>query len=200
VYNELDNFIFDSPPEKINFCIKCGSKVEFNLPTDGDENKRFICTKCNFVHYQNPKIVVGTLSVHNNKILLCKRAIQPQKNKWTLPAGFMENGETSVNGAWRETFEEACAKVNITKIFSLMNIPKAMQVHIFYLADFDGNHATSSESLETQLFAIDEIPWDELAFNSVYYTLKNYISYIQSNKASELPFHSTIKFNNIVNT
>ena len=188
--NNIENFIFDD----IKYCVKCASIVEYNLPPDGDIHKRYICTNCKHINYQNPKIVVGTISIYNNKILLCKRAIEPRYGYWTLPAGFMENGETTFNGAWRETMEEATAKANLEKLFALINIPRIGQVHLFYLANFDGNYQAGEESLETALFDINEIPWDKLAFPSVEVTLKSYIEYIKLTNKSDiiLPYHHVV--------
>jgi ADP-ribose pyrophosphatase YjhB (NUDIX family) len=181
--------------DEIKYCTKCASNVEYELPPDGDNHKRYVCTKCKHVHYQNPKVVIGTISIHDNKILLCKRGIEPRYGYWTLPAGFMENGETTFNGAWRETFEEATAKVDIQKLFAVINIPKIGQVHMFYLAKFDGVYSSGTESLDTALFDLNNIPWDNLAFPSVESALKSYIEYvsiINDKNYINLPYHHTV--------
>ncbi len=196
-YNPEHSFNYQS--EVINFCIKCGSNVDKTMPIDGDNQLRYICmnSNCQHVHYQNPKIVVGTISTYQNKILMCKRAINPQYGKWTLPAGFMENGESTCNGAYRETLEEANAISNIKQMFCLINIPQAMQVHIFYLASFDGKHSATNESLETKLFSIGEIPWSELSFGTVEYALKKYIEFsFEKQNNIVMPYHYTIIDNN----
>jgi ADP-ribose pyrophosphatase YjhB (NUDIX family) len=179
--------------DEVKYCIKCGSKVSYILPPDGDIYKRFVCNNCQHIHYQNPKIVIGTISIFENKILLCKRGIQPRYGYWTLPAGFMENGETTIEGAKRETFEEANASSNISQLFSIINVQKIGQVHLFYLANFDGVHIAGSESLETQLFNLEEIPWNFLAFPSIHATLKSYIEYVNANVNSfTLPIHHEV--------
>ncbi len=193
--NNIENFVFD----EIKYCVKCSADMKYEIPEDGDNHERYVCTKCKHVNYQNPKIVVGTISIysshtHNAKVLLCKRGIEPRYGYWTLPAGFMENGETTFNGAWRETFEEATAKPNLERLFSVINIPRIGQVHMFYLASFDGIYKSGEESLETNLFDLNEIPWDKLAFPSVEVTLKSYIEYIKSDNKQNiiLPYHHTV--------
>ncbi len=201
MYNQqlnTDTFLQD----EIKYCIKCGSAVMLQMPPDGDNHLRFVCTQCKHIHYQNPKIVVGSLSIYQNKILLCKRAIQPRYGYWTLPAGFMENGETTFNGAWRETFEETGAHINIQSIFAIINVIKVAQVHMFYLAEFNGEFKThTTESLDVALFDIQDIPWQNLAFESVSIALKRYIEYIADKKMpkhthasclSYLPYHDNV--------
>jgi ADP-ribose pyrophosphatase YjhB (NUDIX family) len=164
-------------PEHIKYCTQCGSKVHKTVPK-GDDKLRYVCTdiNCGHIQYQNPKIITGTISVHKGKILLCKRAIEPRYGFWTLPAGFMENHESSIDGAIRETWEEAGAKANIIKLFSVINVLESAQLHLFYLAEFDGVYSSGIESIDTQLFQINDIPWDELAFNSVRQALLEYIA------------------------
>jgi ADP-ribose pyrophosphatase YjhB (NUDIX family) len=162
----------------IAFCSACGHTTHRIIP-DGDSRMRDVCASpaCALVHYENPKIVTGTLPVWDGKILLCKRAIEPRLGYWTLPAGFMELNETCEQGAVRETWEEASAKVNVRSLLSVLDVPHASQVHLFYLADLlDGTYAAGTESLEVELFAPADIPWNEIAFKTVTKTLLHYLS------------------------
>ena len=127
------------------------------------------------MHYQNPLVVVGCVVEHEGKILLCKRAIEPRYGYWTVPAGFMELGESLAEGAARETREEACAEVDIGHLFASIDVIDAGQVHLFFTAKLKGGYGVGAESLETELFAEDEIPWDDLAFRSGRYALKMYL-------------------------
>lgn len=160
----------------IKHCRECGAAVTYRLPDDGDTRARAICPACNTIHYENPLMVVGTVPVLGERVLLCKRNIEPRWGKWTLPAGFMELGETAEQGAARETDEEAGALITMGPLFSLLSVPQVGQVHIFYLATvlserFDPGH----ETLEARLFAEDEIPWDEIAFRTVKRTLECFL-------------------------
>ena len=156
----------------MNFCSHCGQKVHFRVPAD-DTRERHICDDCGTIHYENPRNVVGTIPVWDNKILLCKRAIDPRLGYWTLPAGFLEIGESTSAGASRETFEEAGAVVEVGGLFSLLNVPHIGQVHMFYLAQMSSaDFSAGVESLEVDLFDEKDIPWDELAFPTVVQTLK----------------------------
>ena len=156
----------------MKFCSQCGSNVEQKIPED-DNRPRYVCVKCDIIHYQNPNIVAGTIPLNGEKILLCRRAIEPRYGFWTLPAGFMENQETTTEAALRETWEEAEAKVEINALYSVINVPQIDQVHMFFLAKMlDDKFGAGPESLETQLFCEAEIPWDELAFPTVKKTLK----------------------------
>ena len=157
----------------IKHCRACGTSVELRVPDDGDTRERAVCPACGTIHYVNPLLVVGTVPYLGDQVLLCKRAIEPRYGKWTLPAGFMELGETMAQGAARETAEEAGAEVEMGAFFSAMSIPRVGQVHVFYLARllhdrFDPGH----ESLEARLFTEGDLPWDELAFTTVRETLK----------------------------
>ena len=161
----------------IKHCKNCGDTVVYRLPDDGDTKERAICTACQTVHYENPLMVVGTVPHWGERVLLCKRNIEPRWGKWTLPAGFMELNETVAEGAARETVEEAGAEFDMEGFFSLVNVPRVGQVHLFYLAkllsdQFDPGH----ETIEARLFTEDEIPWDELAFKTVAETLKRYFA------------------------
>jgi len=162
----------------LNYCRVCGTTVVYRLPDDGDTKERAVCTACHVVHYENPINVVGTVPVWGDdgaQVLLCKRNIEPCRGKWTLPAGFMELGETTAQGAARETDEEAGAQFEIQGLFSVMNVVRAGQVHLYYRArllsaDFNPGH----ETMEARLFTESEIPWDEVAFKTVRTTLERY--------------------------
>lgn len=163
---------FGKMPTIMRYCTACGGELLLQVPA-GDNLPRHVCGRCGEIHYQNPKMVVGCVAVHGKQILLCRRAIEPRHGLWTLPAGFMENGETSAAAAARETHEEACAVVEVGDLFSLVDVPHISQVHLFYLGHLPtGEHAAGVESLETALFAEADIPWDELAFRSVSFTLR----------------------------
>jgi ADP-ribose pyrophosphatase YjhB (NUDIX family) len=159
-------------------CRTCGSSVTHRLPDDGDTRTRAVCTVCALVHYDNPLNVVGTVPVwgqSGEQVLLCKRNIEPQRGKWTLPAGYMEMGETTSAGAARETYEEAGAAFEMQELFTIINVARVGQVHFFYRArllsaTFDPGH----ETMEAKLFSEEEIPWDELAFRTVGDTLRHY--------------------------
>jgi len=157
----------------IKHCRNCGAAVVYRLPDDGDTRQRAVCPACNTIHYENPLNVVGTVPVWGDKVLLCKRNIEPRWGKWTLPAGFMELDETTAEGAARETDEEAGAKFEMLGLFSVMNVPRVGQVHMFYrarlLSDiFDPGH----ETIEAQLFDEADVPWGEIAFRTVKETLE----------------------------
>ncbi len=158
----------------MNYCSQCGGKVVLRVP-DGDNRPRHVCLSCNTVHYSNPKIVAGCIPVWDNRILLCRRAIEPRYGLWTLPAGFMENGETTSEGAERETMEEAGARIRIGELFSMIDVPQVQQVHVFFRADMLGPELDPGpESLEAKLFTEEEIPWPEIAFRTVEQTLRWY--------------------------
>ena len=166
----------------MNYCSQCGKAVTQRIP-DGDNRPRYICDSCDAIHYQNPKVIAGCLPVFENKVLLCKRAIAPRLGLWTLPAGFLENGETTSQGAERETREEANANVEMLNLYTLFSLPHISQIYIFYLARLtDLDFSPGVESLETLLFTESEIPWDELAFPVVTETLKHYFSDLQNNE------------------
>lgn len=158
----------------MNFCSQCGSSVTLRVPP-GDNLPRHICVECATIHYQNPKIVVGAVATWGEKILLCRRAIEPRHGYWTLPAGFMENGESTADAAARETLEEACARIEIDALFSVLSIPHISQVHMLYRGRLiEQSFAPGEESLEVALFAEADIPWDQLAFRTISRTLKLY--------------------------
>ncbi len=154
-------------------CSSCGSLVTEKIPV-GDNRHRWVCDQCDTVHYQNPKIVVGCVAEQGGKILLCRRAIEPRYGYWTVPAGFMELGETMQQGAVRETLEEACADVEIGHLFASVDVVEAGQVHMFFTAKLLGNFGPGDESLESALFRQGEIPWSEIAFRSGKFALEKF--------------------------
>ncbi len=158
----------------MKYCSNCGDRVAQKVP-DGDTRSRWVCSACDIVHYQNPKIVVGCVPEIDERILLCRRAIEPRHGFWTVPAGFMEIGETLAQGAARETLEEACAEVEIGHLFASVDVPEAGQVHLFFTARVLGDFAAGHETLEADLFPKDEIPWDEIAFRSGLFALRKYL-------------------------
>ena len=159
----------------IKFCSHCGASVSFEIPA-GDALPRHVCKRCGHIHYENPRLVVGCVASWEDRILLCRRAIKPQLGYWTLPAGFMENGETTAEAATRETFEEAGAKIIVDAPFAMVSIAHINQVHLFYrgrLATAD--HAAGEESLEVSLVLPEDIPWQDMAFRSVTHCLERYL-------------------------
>jgi ADP-ribose pyrophosphatase YjhB (NUDIX family) len=158
----------------MKYCSSCGASVSNKIPKD-DNRERAICDSCGVVHYRNPLIVVGCVAEQDGKILLCKRAIEPRLGYWTVPAGFMELGETLAGGAARETLEEACATVEIGHQFASVDVVDAGQVHIFFTGKLLGGYGVGEESLDTQLFSEADIPWDDLAFHSGRFALQKYI-------------------------
>jgi ADP-ribose pyrophosphatase YjhB (NUDIX family) len=166
--------------QQISNCSSCGSNVDVKIP-DGDNKLRYVCTKCGAVLYENPKLVVGCVTEYEGKILLCKRAIEPRLGYWTVPAGFMELGETLAQAAARETLEEACATVTLGSLLAIVDVIEAGQVHVFFRGTLDdGVYATGDESLDARLYAPDEIPWDEIAFASGRIALKQFLSQRES--------------------
>ena len=168
----------------MKFCHNCAAPIVLRIP-DGDDKVRHCCEACDSIFYQNPKNVVGTVPFYEDKILLCKRAIQPRYGKGTLPAGFMENGESSLSGAIRETTEEAGAtvKVDDSSLYTLFNLPTINQVYMFFRAELVNlNFAAGAESLEVALFTEAEIPWDEIAFPVVRSTLAHFFTDLKNNR------------------
>ena len=159
-----------------SYCPKCAAKLRVEIP-EGDNKLRYICTGCAAVLYENPKLVVGCVAEYEGSILLCKRAIKPRLGYWTVPAGFMEIGETLEQAATRETFEEACAKVTLGSLLAVVDVIHAGQVHVFFRGKLEnGEFAAGDESLDTKLYASNEIPWDEIAFPSGVIALKQYLA------------------------
>lgn len=157
----------------MKYCSGCGGEVSLKIPAN-DNRERAVCNDCGVVHYQNPLIVVGCVAEKDGKILLCRRSIEPRYGHWTVPAGFMELGETLAGGAARETLEEALAPVQIGHQFASVDVVDAGQVHIFFAGKLTGGYGVGEESLDTQLFAEDKIPWDDLAFLSGRFALQKY--------------------------
>ena len=158
----------------MKYCSQCGSSLIQTIP-EGDNMSRHVCEHCNMIHYQNPKIIAGTIPEWDNKILLCKRAIEPRHGLWTLPAGFMENSETTIQGALRESMEEANAELTRMTLFCVFSIPHISQVYMMYRGELiNGQASPGSESLELDLFSEENIPWDEIAFPVITETLKLY--------------------------
>lgn len=168
----------------MKFCSNCGSAVEQRIP-EGDDRPRFVCAQCSTIHYQNPRIIVGCIAVHEERVLLCRRAIEPRQGLWTLPAGFMENGETTLEGAVRETWEEARANVANESFYRMFDLPHINQVYMFYRAELvDGVFGAGPESLESALFTEAEIPWHDMAFPVVVETLREFF---EDRKTGEFP-------------
>ena len=174
----------------MKFCSHCGSDaLRYDIP-EGDNRPRYWCPNCATIHYQNPKIIVGAVPVWGDKVLLCKRAIEPRKGYWTLPAGFMENKESSAEGAARETWEEAAAKAINLDLYRIFDVPYISQVYLFYRCQIEDEiFGVGPESLETALFSEQEIPWDELAFPVVHEILTEYLS---DRKTEHFPIRNTV--------
>ncbi|MGI9026311.1 MAG: NUDIX hydrolase [Burkholderiaceae bacterium] len=161
-----------------HFCSVCGHAITMRIPPT-DNRMRACCDSCGAIHYINPRMVVGTIPVWgragHDRVLLCRRAIEPRRNYWTLPAGFLETGETTASGAIRETDEEAGARIVLGPLFTMLDVVHVHQVHLFYRADLvDTAFTPGEESLEVQLFDEADIPWDELAFRTVSMTLRHF--------------------------
>ena len=159
----------------MNFCSNCGAPVSQKVPP-GDNLPRFVCDACQAIHYENPKIVVGCIPEWGEQILLCRRAIEPKYGLWTVPAGFMEQGETAEQAAAREALEEAKADVEITTLYAVFSIPHISQVYMIFRGRMrTSSFGPSAESLEVQLFKHADIPWDSLAFPVIHETLQRYV-------------------------
>ena len=168
----------------MKYCSLCGALVELRIPPD-DNRARHICTSCGEVHYQNPKLIVGAIPEWQDKILLCRRAIEPRHGLWTLPAGFMENGESTAEAATRETLEEANARIAIGELYSMYSLPYINQVHLLFRARLlDLDFSPGQESLEVKLFSEAEIPWNEIAFRPVRFSIEHYFAERNSGKFS----------------
>jgi ADP-ribose pyrophosphatase YjhB (NUDIX family) len=173
-------------PRSIRHCKVCGASVEYQVPAD-DNRERAVCAACGTIHYENPLNVVGTVPVWEDQVLLCRRNIEPRRGLWTLPAGFMELGETTAAGALRETIEEAGAKVEMGGLFTVLNLVHVGQVHLFYLAWLqDTRFDPGPETIEAQLFREHEVPWDELAFRTTRETL---LRYFEDRKKGQFGVH-----------
>ena len=160
----------------MNFCSNCGQSVSLQIPA-GDHFPRFVCGNCQTIHYENPKLVVGSVPEFEGKILICKRGIEPRLGYWAIPGGFLENGETLEAGAAREAYEEAVIDVEIGSLLLVANVTHAHQVHVFFRSRMRTPHfAPTPESLEVRLVDLSEIPWDELAFPSTEAALRHYVA------------------------
>jgi ADP-ribose pyrophosphatase YjhB (NUDIX family) len=158
----------------MNYCSHCAAPVVFRVPA-GDNRPWHVCEGCGLIHYSNPKIIAGCLPIWDEQVLLCRRAIEPRHGLWTLPAGFMENGESTQDAARRETKEEACARVEIGDLYCYLNIPHISQVYVIFLARLlDLDFAAGDESLEVELFHEAEIPWQKIAFPAIDIALRHY--------------------------
>ncbi len=169
--------------QTMNYCSHCGNPVSVTIP-EGDNRPRHVCNSCGEIHYQNPKIVAGCIPVWEDQFLICKRAIEPRKHFWTVPAGFLENGETIEEGAARETLEEACAKITDIQLYQIYNLTRINQIYILFrahLCSADG-FDIGQESLEVKLVRSNDIPWDDLAFKVVRQTLQRYVHERESGK------------------
>ncbi len=170
----------------MKFCANCAAPVVRRVPP-GDSLPRHVCDQCGEIHYQNPRLVVGCIPEQDGRLLLCRRAIEPRYGYWTLPAGFMENGETTRQGALRETLEEAGARVELGEAFSMISVPRVNQVHLFFLSRVaDMPVKPGEETLEIRLFEESEIPWKEIAFRTVAMTLRHWFA---DRSAGRVAFH-----------
>jgi ADP-ribose pyrophosphatase YjhB (NUDIX family) len=161
----------------IKHCRNCGTAVVYRVPDDGDTKERAVCPACHTIHYENPLNVVGTVPVLGDRVLLCKRNIEPRWGKWTLPAGFMELGETTAQGAARETDEEAGAQFEMDGLFTVMSVPRVGQVHLFYRARLLSDQFNpGTKRIEARLFTEEDIPWEDIAFRTVKETLEHYFA------------------------
>jgi ADP-ribose pyrophosphatase YjhB (NUDIX family) len=159
----------------MKFCGECGAPVRLSVPP-GDHLPRYVCDACGTIHYHNPRLVVGCVPEHEGRILLCRRAIEPRRGYWTVPAGFMENDETLQQAAARESREEALAEVTIGSLLSVVHVLHAHQVHVFFRAILPAaRYGVGAESLEVALVEPGKIPWEEIAFPSTDFTLRRYL-------------------------
>jgi ADP-ribose pyrophosphatase YjhB (NUDIX family) len=159
----------------MNFCNQCGGRVQLRVPA-GDNLPRHVCDACGTIHYENPRLVVGCVPEHRGQILICRRAIEPRRGFWTVPAGFMENGETLQEAAARESQEEALARVQVGSLLTIVHVLHAHQVHVFFRASLpEPAFGAGPESLEVKLVDLAHIPWAELAFPSTEFTLRRYL-------------------------
>lgn len=159
----------------MNFCSHCGSPVISKVPA-GDHLPRHVCEHCGTIHYRNPKLIVGCVPEDGGRILLCRRAIEPRRGYWTVPAGFMETGETLQQAAERESHEEALARVQIGSLLAIVHVHSAQQVHVFFRARLaEPEFGVGPESLETRMVTEDEIPWADLAFPSITFALRRFV-------------------------
>ena len=171
----------------MKFCSTCGATVSYRTPP-GDHLPRHVCDRCGEIHYLNPKVVVGALPVWEDRVLLCRRAIEPRHGLWTLPAGFMENGETTAEAAVRETLEEANARVELLDMYTLVNLAHISQIHIIYRARLlDLDFFPGEETLEMALYKEEDIPWHDIAFRSIGLSLRHFFA---DRRKGEFGFHT----------
>ena len=171
----------------MNICSNCGSAELVKKIPEGDNLERFVCNKCAYIHYQNPNIVTGVLAyTDQHELILCKRSIEPRNGYWTLPAGFLENGESIQEGALRETMEEAKLEVSDVKLFTVLSVPHINQIYTFFTGKVvNDDFGPTPESSEVELFKFDDIPWSELAFPTVIKTLKLFLEHGDSKVINE---------------
>ncbi len=151
----------------MRFCSVCGGSLALEVPP-GDDRPRSVCPDCATIHYVNPKIVVGSVCVEHDRVLLCRRAIEPRRGYWTIPAGYLELDESAEDGARREAFEEACARIEIEDLIAVYSVTRAKQIQLLYRARFgEPGYGVGEESLEVAMVGWDELPWNELAFPTV---------------------------------
>ena len=171
----------------MKFCSNCSAPVSLKVP-EGDNRPRSVCDTCGAIHYENPKVVVGCLVIADDRVLLCRRGIDPRSGLWTLPAGYLETNETTEEGAVRETWEEARARVDIDSLYTIFDLPYISQIYMFYRARLrDGRFSAGEETLEADVFSERDLPWDKLAFPVVERTLK---LYFQDRENDDFPIHS----------
>jgi len=169
----------------MNYCSNCGAKLKYRIP-EGDDLPRYVCDTCHVIHYINPKIVVGCIPEWQDRLLLCRRAIEPRKGKWTLPAGYLENNETLAEGAKRETLEEAKADIEIIAPYAMFNLTFISQIYLMFRGKMiDNTFGPGSESTHVALFLEKDIPWDDLAFNVIKETLNRFF---RDRKKGNYPF------------
>jgi ADP-ribose pyrophosphatase YjhB (NUDIX family) len=172
----------------MKFCSDCGAGVVQRIP-EGDNLPRYVCEACAAIHYQNPKLVLGCVPEHEGKIILCRRAIEPRRGYWTVPAGFMENAETMQQAAAREAREEALIDVAIGSLLAVVHVLYAHQVHVFFRAQMrNANYGVGIESLEVELVHAEDIPWADIAFRSTEYALRRFL---EDRSAGAEPYHFT---------
>jgi ADP-ribose pyrophosphatase YjhB (NUDIX family) len=178
----------------MKFCSNCGANVTLRIP-DGDDRERHVCPACNIIHYSNPTIIAGALPIYGDQVLLCKRAIEPCYGMWTLPAGFMENGESVEEGALRECWEEAETKLRLDGLYTVFSLPEINQVYMLFKGEvLNGEYGVGPESLETQLYSEEDIPWSELAFPVIRRTLQHYFS---DRKTGHFPLRSEALYRHV---
>lgn len=183
----------------MNFCSQCGAKVSLQIP-ENDNRPRYVCDECKAIHYQNPKIVAGVLPIYSDpdgeeedKVLLCRRAINPRYGLWTFPAGFMENSESIEQAARREAEEEANLLLEDCHLYTIMSVPHINQVCMFFSGKISNNdYAAGVETLEVKLFAERDIPWEELAFSAIAKSLHYYFEDRQTHDDHHYPLHNLV--------